>query len=89
MCTLLGLSHADIFYENLRSKVSERVGESQLLAIEKLGCLDDVPVKKSGSPLDTLSQYLSTKLSLGKSKHWFPLSTRYKYLLTRGTKLFT
>ncbi|XP_054290330.1 alpha-aminoadipic semialdehyde synthase, mitochondrial-like isoform X1 [Macrosteles quadrilineatus] len=66
MCTLLGLSHADIFYENLKGKVSERVGEAQLRAVEQLGVLDDVPVVKCGNPLDSLSHYLSGRLSLGE-----------------------
>ncbi|KAG8311915.1 hypothetical protein J6590_034505 [Homalodisca vitripennis] len=68
MCALLGLSHADIFYENLRSKVSERVGETQLLAVEKLGLMDDVKVVKCGTPIESLSHYLSLRLSLGEQE---------------------
>lgn len=70
MCSLLGLSHADIFYENLRSKVSERVGDSQLIAVERLGLLHDINVVKCGSPLDSLSQYLTKKLNLGNYCTW-------------------
>jgi alpha-aminoadipic semialdehyde synthase len=34
-------------------------------AIEKLGLLDDILVAKQGSPLDTLSHYLSKRLAFG------------------------
>uniref|UniRef100_A0A1B6DNM3 Saccharopine dehydrogenase-like C-terminal domain-containing protein n=2 Tax=Clastoptera arizonana TaxID=38151 RepID=A0A1B6DNM3_9HEMI len=68
MCSLLGLSHADIFYENLKSKVSEKVGEKQLKAVEDLGLLDEVPVIKVHTPLDSLSQHLSSRLNLGEKE---------------------
>lgn len=68
MCTLLGLSHADIFYENLRNKVSERIGNIQLEAIEELGLLEDVELIKMNTPLDTLSHFMSKRLALGKLK---------------------
>uniref|UniRef100_A0A1B6KSG6 Uncharacterized protein n=1 Tax=Graphocephala atropunctata TaxID=36148 RepID=A0A1B6KSG6_9HEMI len=68
MCSLLGLSHADIFYENLRSKVSERVGETQLVAMERLGLMEDVKVVKCGTPIDSLSHYLSIRLALGEQE---------------------
>lgn len=71
MCTLLGLSHADIFYENLRNKVSDRIGNVQLEAIEELGLLDDVEVVKMNTPLDSLSHFLSKNLALGKHNNIF------------------
>ncbi|XP_058449645.1 alpha-aminoadipic semialdehyde synthase, mitochondrial isoform X2 [Malaya genurostris] len=60
---LLGLVDADIFYENLKSKLAERVYSIE--GIEELGLLEDIPVVKMGSPLDTISYYLSKKLEFG------------------------
>lgn len=34
--------------------------------INSLGLLDEVPIDKKGSPIDTLSNYLSKKLAFGK-----------------------
>lgn len=64
---LLGLADSSIFYENLKQKVADRVGSSSE-AIEKLGLLDDIPVEKMGSPLDTLSHYLATKLAFAETE---------------------
>lgn len=58
---MLGLSDSDIFYENLRNKLAERIGNSD--GIESLGLLEDVPVVKLGTPLDTLCHYLSKRLA--------------------------
>uniref|UniRef100_A0A6M2DNH5 Alpha-aminoadipic semialdehyde synthase, mitochondrial n=1 Tax=Xenopsylla cheopis TaxID=163159 RepID=A0A6M2DNH5_XENCH len=66
ICHLLGLNDSNIFYENIKSKVVERVGSAD--GIEKLGLMDDVPVKKLGTPLDTLSHYLAHKLALDASE---------------------
>lgn len=60
-CNMLGLADQSIFYENLRQKLSERVGDPE--ALESLGLLEDVPVKKLGTPIDTLSYFLSKKLA--------------------------
>ena len=45
-----------------------------LICSNRLGLLDDVPIDKKDSPLDTLSYYLSQRLSFGKC-------TRSCYLL--------
>uniref|UniRef100_A0A182P494 Alpha-aminoadipic semialdehyde synthase, mitochondrial n=1 Tax=Anopheles epiroticus TaxID=199890 RepID=A0A182P494_9DIPT len=58
---MLGLADADIFIENLKHRLAERVGVIE--GLEELGLLDNVPVVKMGSPLDTLSYYLSKKLA--------------------------
>ncbi|XP_055542095.1 alpha-aminoadipic semialdehyde synthase, mitochondrial [Wyeomyia smithii] len=63
---LLGLVDADIFYENLKNKLAERVGNSD--GIIELGLLEDTPVFKMGTPLDTLSHYLSKKLAFSDSE---------------------
>lgn len=63
---LLGLVDAEIFYENLRIKLAERVGNIE--GIEELGLLDNTPVVKMGSPLDTLSHYLSKKLAFANTE---------------------
>lgn len=57
---LLGLTDEDIFYENLKTKLADRVGNVEY--VEKLGLLDKTPVVKQGTPIDTLSYYLSKRL---------------------------
>lgn len=58
---LLGMADSDMFFENLKQKLADRLGSVD--AIEQLGMLDDVPVMKVGSPLDTVSYFLSKKLA--------------------------
>lgn len=67
MCNLVGITDDNIFYDNLKNQVFERVGrnESRLKAIEDLGLLSDEMVVKHGNPIDTISQYLSKRLALG------------------------
>lgn len=62
---LLGLNDTSIFYENLKQRVSERICMSHE-RIESLGLLDETPVVKLNTPLDTLSYYLSKRLAFGK-----------------------
>jgi alpha-aminoadipic semialdehyde synthase len=63
MCNLLGLANDDIFYENLKQKLAERLNsEDRAKAIEELGLLNSDAVVKMKTPLDTLSHYLSKKL---------------------------
>lgn len=64
MCDLFDKS-PDLFEDSLKDLVFERVGRSErrLKAIEDLGLLEEVPMDKKGSPLDTLSNYLSKKLA--------------------------
>lgn len=65
---LLGIADVDIFYENLKTRVAERVGSlEQVAAIESLGLLSDDPIQKMDTPLDTLSHYLSKRLVLGEN----------------------
>lgn len=63
---MVGLTDSSIFYENLKQKLGERVGNCAN-DIEQLGLLDDVPVVKLKTPLDTLSNYLSKRLEYGKN----------------------
>ncbi|EAT33010.1 AAEL014734-PA [Aedes aegypti] len=62
----LGLQDADMFYENLKHRLAERVGNTD--GIEQLGLLEDIKVVKMGTPLDTLSHYLSGKLAFGPTE---------------------
>lgn len=63
MCNLLGLANNNIFYENLKQKLAERVKSwERVKAIEDLGLLYEDLVLKLNSPLDTLTHYLSKKL---------------------------
>lgn len=62
---MLGLTDSSIFYENLKQRLSERIGISADV-IESLGLLDESLVVKLNTPLDTLSHYLSKRLAFGK-----------------------
>lgn len=57
---------SSIFYENLKTRVAERVGMNGAAALESLGFLADEPLEKRGTPLDTISHYLTERLRLGK-----------------------
>ncbi|KAL1117383.1 hypothetical protein AAG570_004709, partial [Ranatra chinensis] len=66
VCNLIGLTSEDIFYENLKLKVSDHLGsESRARAVESLGLLNDTPIVKLSSPLDSFCHYLLDKLALG------------------------
>ncbi|XP_063822481.1 alpha-aminoadipic semialdehyde synthase, mitochondrial [Ostrinia nubilalis] len=67
-CELLGLMDSSIFYENLRSRLAERIGAAGAHALESLGLLDDERVLKCNTPLDTVSHYLSKRLQLDKDE---------------------
>jgi alpha-aminoadipic semialdehyde synthase len=56
----LGLVDEDIFYENLKMKLADRVGNFSYM--EELGLLEEDYVVKQGTPIDTLIYYLSKKL---------------------------
>lgn len=62
---LLGMTDTDIFYENLKQRLADQIGVSPE-GLENLGLLQDTPVVKKGSPLDTLSHYLAQRLAFGK-----------------------
>lgn len=42
------------------------VNANMNICLNSLGLLDEVPIDKKGSPIDTLSNYLSKKLAFGK-----------------------
>lgn len=63
---MLGLTDPTIFYENLKQRLSERIPVNPE-CLEQLGLLDETPVKKLITPIDTLSNYLSKRLAFGKS----------------------
>ncbi|KAG6453059.1 alpha-aminoadipic semialdehyde synthase, mitochondrial [Manduca sexta] len=67
-CELLGLMDSSIFYENLKSRASEHLGSAGALAVESLGLLSDIEIVKCGTPLDTISHYLSKRLQLEKDE---------------------
>lgn len=68
MSHLIGQVDSNIFYDNLKNLVQRELdGDTQMVSsIEKLGLLDDIPVVKHGSPLDTISHYLNKRLGFGK-----------------------
>ncbi|KAJ8945107.1 hypothetical protein NQ318_001572, partial [Aromia moschata] len=69
ICQLLGVEDPNIFYDNLKTKIADRTGSEYAVdLLEELGLLDENNVVKCGSPLDTLTHYLSTKLALEKNE---------------------
>ncbi|XP_045768568.1 alpha-aminoadipic semialdehyde synthase, mitochondrial [Maniola jurtina] len=67
-CELLGLMDPSIFYENLKTRLAERIGTTGAQAIESLGFLSEEPIVKCGSPLDTISHYLTKRLRFEKDE---------------------
>lgn len=59
------MTDTDIFYENLRHRLAEQIGVN-VDGLESLGLLEDTPIIKLGTPLDTLSHYLSKRLAFSK-----------------------
>jgi len=69
VCNLLGLANDNIFYENLKQKLAERVNSwERVNAIEDLGLLQEDLIVKLNTPLDTLTHYLSKKLYYEKNE---------------------
>ncbi|XP_067125977.1 alpha-aminoadipic semialdehyde synthase, mitochondrial isoform X3 [Centruroides vittatus] len=64
MCTLLG-QQDNILTSNLKNLLFEQLNKSehQVEAIEKLGLLEEEPLVKLSTPLDTLTHFLSNKLA--------------------------
>ena len=58
MCFLLGITDHNIFYDNLKKQVYEKVGcnASRVNAIEELGLLSEEIVIKQNNPIDTISK---------------------------------
>ncbi|KAI5643420.1 saccharopine dehydrogenase NADP binding domain-containing protein [Phthorimaea operculella] len=67
-CELLGLTDSSIFYGNLKTRLSERIGASGTQAVESLGFLGEDRIVKCGTPLDTISHFLSKRLQLEKDE---------------------
>ena len=69
ICNLLGLANDNIFYENLKRKLVERLNsEDRVQAMEDLGLLEENEVLKLNTPLDTLTYHLSKVLSYKKNE---------------------
>ncbi|XP_022910037.1 alpha-aminoadipic semialdehyde synthase, mitochondrial [Onthophagus taurus] len=69
ICNLLGLEDANMLTENLKQKISERANtEIAVEVLEDLELFSDQNVVKCGTPLDTITYYLSRKLSLEKDE---------------------
>ena len=60
----------DLLTSNVKNLVFENVGrDSQRVdALDKLGLLSDSPIDKKNTPMDTLTHYLSKKLSYRELK---------------------
>ncbi|XP_063534757.1 alpha-aminoadipic semialdehyde synthase, mitochondrial isoform X2 [Cydia strobilella] len=67
-CDLLGLTDSSIFYENLKTRLTERIGGAGAAGLESLGLLEDSVIVKRNTPLDTVSHYLTHKLKLGNDE---------------------
>lgn len=61
---------SDMLVDSLKDLVYEEIGcdNERLEAIVRMGLLDDDPIDKKGSPIDTLSNYLSKRLSFGSGE---------------------
>lgn len=68
MCSLLGQVDTNIFYDNLKNLVLRELHGDRIVleGLEELGLLDDIPVVKLGTPIDTISHYLNNRLEFGK-----------------------
>lgn len=64
MCHLMG-QQTDLLASNVKNLVYEHVGRDSMRAeaLEKLGLISDTPIDKKATPMDTLTHYLSKKLS--------------------------
>lgn len=64
---LVGIEDKSILYGNITNMITERTGSDFAVdLLEDLGLLEEDSVIKCGTPLDTLTHYLSTKLAIGK-----------------------
>ena len=66
MCHVCNQSDS-LFYDNLRDILMDRLESEKIVkTIENLGLLSDQPIKKKGSPIDTVSYsiFLKTKIAL-------------------------
>lgn len=59
-----------IFYENLRTRLAERIGTAGAQSLESLGLLDESEIVKCNTPLDTISHYLGNRLQLGEYEYY-------------------
>lgn len=64
MVNLLGMADSSIFHENLLQRLHDQIGVNAS-GLESLGLLEDSPIDKHNTPLDTLSNYLSKRLAFG------------------------
>lgn len=64
---LLGMNDSSIFHENLRQRLVDQIGVNAD-GLEDLGLLSNAPIVKCGTPLDTLSYYLSKRLAFGAAE---------------------
>ncbi len=69
MCSLLGQVDSNIFYDNLKNLVLRELHGDRIAleGLEELGLLDDIPVVKQGTPIDTISLFLNKRLAFGKN----------------------
>ncbi|XP_054713377.1 alpha-aminoadipic semialdehyde synthase, mitochondrial-like isoform X2 [Uloborus diversus] len=65
LCSLLGQQGQELLTPNLKNLIYDSVGksESRVEAIDRLGLLEEEPLVKRSSPLDTLTHFLANKLA--------------------------
>lgn len=64
ICSLLGLP-TDIFYDNLKSRIADKIGDL-VEGVVQLNLLEDIPMPKLNSPVDALSHYLHRQLKFSE-----------------------
>lgn len=67
MSQLMG-QQTDLLTSNVKNLVFDYLGKdtARAEALDKLGLISDMPIDKKTTPMDTLTHYLSKKLSYGK-----------------------
>ncbi|GFU12522.1 hypothetical protein NPIL_661271 [Nephila pilipes] len=70
LCTLLGQQDQELLTPNLKNLIYDVIGksETQVAALERLGIIEEEPVVKCSTPLDTLTHFLANKLAIQKGE---------------------
>ncbi|GIY30410.1 hypothetical protein CDAR_262411 [Caerostris darwini] len=70
LCTLLGQQDQELLTPNLKNLIYDVIGQSetQVAALERLGIIDEEPVVKFSTPLETFTHFLANKLAIQKGE---------------------
>ncbi|CAL8092598.1 unnamed protein product [Orchesella dallaii] len=70
ICSLLGQMDTNIFYDNLKNLVLRELDGDRVVmeGLEELGLLDEIPVVKFETPIETISHFLNKRLAFDKGE---------------------